>query len=78
MTVWHLSRSAHPQAKAAREVLVRLSGRQMKHRQAFTLPALLAGMWVLLAMIEVLESYSLDDLRDLAALALPDPTSQPP
>lgn len=78
VTVWRLARSEHPQAERAREMLVRLSGRQMKHRQTFTLPALLAGMWVLLAMLEAMESYSLDELRVLAALALPDPTSRPP
>jgi hypothetical protein len=78
VTVWNLSRSDHPRAEGARKLLVRLSGRQMKHRQAFTLPALLAGMWVLLTMIEVLESHTLDELRALAALALPEPTSQPP
>ena len=78
VAVWDLSHSAHPQAERARTLLVRLSGGQMKHRQAFTLPALLAGMWVLLAMIEVLESHSLDELRDFTALALPGPTSRPP
>lgn len=78
VTVWRLARSEHPQAERARALLVRLSGRQMKHRQTFTLPALLAGMWVLLAMLEALESHSPDQLRALAALALPDPTSRPP
>jgi hypothetical protein len=44
VTVWRLARSTHPQASEARQMLVRLSGRQMKHRCEFTLPALLAGM----------------------------------
>jgi hypothetical protein len=77
VTVWRLARSTAPQAERARTLLVRLSGRQMKPRCPFTLPALLAGMWVLLTMLEILESYSLDDLRTLADLALPRPT-QPP
>lgn len=64
--VWRLARSEHPQAASARTLLVRLSGRQMKRGRPFTEPALLAGLWVLLAMLGVLESYSLEDLNDLA------------
>jgi hypothetical protein len=77
VNVWQLARSEHPQAAEARALLVRLSGRQMKHRRTFTLPALLAGMWVLLAMLEAFETYSADELRNLAqvALSLPFPDS---
>ena len=64
--VWQLARSEHPQAAAARRLLVRLSGRQMKSGVEYTMPALLAGLWVLLAMLEALEDYSLDDLRSLS------------
>jgi hypothetical protein len=78
VTVWRLSRSAHPQAERAREVLVRLSGRQMKHGRKFTLPALLAGLWTLLAMFEILETYSIDDLHKLAELCVPFPRANPP
>jgi hypothetical protein len=53
VTVWRLARSTQPQAAPARRLLVRLSGRQMKHKQEFTIPALLAGLWTLLSMIEV-------------------------
>jgi hypothetical protein len=77
VTVWRLARSTHPQAEQARDMLVRLSGRQMKYRRKFTLPALLAGLWTLVAMIETLETYSLDELRQFAKLCLP-PTAQPP
>jgi hypothetical protein len=77
VVVWRLARSQDPRAEKARELLVRLSGRQVKRTRKFTMPALLAGMWVLLAMMEVLESYSQEDLRELAALALgrPPPTT---
>jgi len=71
VTVWRLARSEHPQAKEARRFLVRLSGRQMKHKTTFTMPALLAGMWVLLAMLDTWEHYSPDDIRALADVALP-------
>jgi hypothetical protein len=69
-TVWRLARSTHPQAAPARRLLVRLSGRQMKHKQEFTIPAMLAGLWTLLSMIEVLNHYSLDEIRELAASCL--------
>jgi hypothetical protein len=38
-----------------REFLVRLSGRQMKRYRPVTAPALLAGLHLLLTMLEVLE-----------------------
>ena len=75
-TVWSLARSQHPRADAARRLLVRLSGRQMKRGVAFTMPALLAGLWTMLAMLEVLEHHSLSELRELATLIRPTP--QPP
>ena len=78
VTVWRLARSSHPQAEAARHLLVRLSGRQMKHGRPFTLPALLAGLWTLLAMLEALNEYTLHDLRILADVALAHLRSQPP
>jgi len=71
MLVWQLARSTQPQADEARQFLVRLSGRQMKRKTPFTMPALLAGMWVLLAMLDALETHTIDQIRDFAALALP-------
>lgn len=77
VTVWQLARSEHPQAAPARDLLVRLSGRQMKHRCRFTLPALLAGLWTLLAILDVLQSHSVAQLEKLAELTFntsgPDP-----
>jgi hypothetical protein len=73
VVIWRLARSQDPRAEEARNFLVRLSGRQIKRTQKFTMPALLAGMWVLLAMMEALESYSPEDLRELARFALGRP-----
>ena len=73
VVVWHLARSQAPQAEEARNLLVRLSGRQVKRTKKFTMPALLAGLWVLLTMTEVLESYSPEELRELAHIALGRP-----
>jgi hypothetical protein len=68
VVVWHVARSEAPEAEELRQLLVRLSGRQMKRNRPFTEPALLAGLWVLLAMLSVLEQYHPDDLRRLAEL----------
>lgn len=73
VTVWRLARSSHPQAANARQLLVRLSGRQMKRSQPWTMPAMLAGMWNLLAMMEVLHHYSPDELHELAQIAFAKP-----
>jgi hypothetical protein len=68
--VWRLER--HPSAEAAdlRRLLVRLSGRQMRWGREATAPALLAGLWVLLALLAVLEEHSLEELRRFKKLAL--------
>jgi hypothetical protein len=68
--VWRLQR--HPSAEAAnlRQLLVRLSGRQMRWGREATAPALLAGLWVLLAMLEILEEHSVEELRRFKKLAL--------
>lgn len=64
--VWQLSRADGSQAKELRTVLVRLSGRQMKWKREWTMPALLQGMCVLLAALDVLDQYDLSQLRQLA------------
>jgi hypothetical protein len=69
--VWQLMRSTAPEADALRTLLVRLSGRQMKRGRPFTAPALLAGLWVFLSMLEVLDHYDVADLRRLAKALLP-------
>ncbi len=73
VTVWRIARSEHAAADQTREVLVRLSGRQMKHSKPFTIPAMLAGMWTLLAMLALLEEYSLEEIRKIAEPILANP-----
>jgi hypothetical protein len=70
-TVWQLAGDPSPEGAAARALLIRLSGRQMKRSRPFTEPALLAGLWVLLAMLDVLDHYTLADLRRAAAVCFP-------
>lgn len=69
--VWLLQRQSTPVAKQCQRVLVRLSGRQMKRRRPVTAPALLAGLEKLLAVLDLLEHYTLDDLRCLIRQAIP-------
>lgn len=73
VVVWSLARSRAPKAPEARQLLVRLSGRLMKRGVEFTEPALLAGMWVLLAMLDTLEEHTPAQLRRLAEEFLPLP-----
>lgn len=68
--VWRLARSAAPEAEEARGLLVRLSGRQMAWGVAFTPEALLAGLWVLLAMLEVMQRAPRSRLQELADFIL--------
>jgi hypothetical protein len=62
--VWTLARSTLPEAERVRTFLVRLSGRQMG-RRPFTEPALLAGLWVYLAMVEAQQHYDLQEMKAL-------------
>jgi hypothetical protein len=76
VVVWKLARDPAPAAEEFRAVLVRLSGRQMKWARgrghaAFTEPALLAGLGVLLPMLELLRTHDPGDLLDLAHRSLP-------
>lgn len=73
VVVWNLARQEHPQAVAMKQLLVRLSGRQMKRHVAWTLPSLLAGLWVLLAATNLLQDYTPEQIRSMAHRALGKP-----
>jgi hypothetical protein len=68
--VWRLERQEAAEAAALRGLLVRLGGRQMKRGRESTAPALLAGLWSLLAMLGVLDEHSVEDLRRYRDLLL--------
>jgi len=74
VVVWRLAVSEHPAARPARKLLMRLSGRQVRRGVEFTLPAMLAGLWNLLAMLAILDDQSLDEVRELAEVILGHPT----
>jgi len=68
--VWALMQAEEPEAKVLREFLVRLSGRMMKRGVDYTGPALLAGMWNLLAILDALERYPLREIEGMTRLLL--------
>ena len=67
VVVWQLQADDSPQAVEFKNILVRLSGRQMKRRRPHTAPALLAGLWVLLSTLALLEHCDLRQLKRLVA-----------
>jgi len=76
VVVWKLARDERPEAAELRDVLMRLSGRLTRRVKGngivpFTEPALLAGLGVLLPMLELLRTHDPDNLRRLADRALP-------
>jgi hypothetical protein len=73
VSVWRLRAQEGAAAAACRKFLVRLSGRQMKWGVADTVPALLCGLHILLAMLDTLDHYSLEQLQEFARIVLPQP-----
>jgi hypothetical protein len=69
VTVWAIAADTSKEAAELRTFLVKLSGRQMRHKKAFTNPALLAGLWIFLSMSEILKAYSQGELDNLKATA---------
>jgi hypothetical protein len=67
VVVWQLQADDSPEATELKDILIRLSGRQTKRKRPHTAPALLAGLWVLLSMLALLEHCDLDHLKTLAA-----------
>ena len=67
VVVWQLQADESPEAEELKNVLIRLSGRQTKRKRPHTAPALLAGLWVLLSMLALLDHCDLDHLKALAS-----------
>ena len=72
LTVWHLQQDPSADATRLKGILIRLSGRQMKHRVKDTASALLAGLDKLPAMADLLETHDLNDILTLARRLLPN------
>jgi hypothetical protein len=75
--VWKVARSERPEGQTLRDLLVRLSGRQVHRAPGFTNPSLLAGLYVLLNVLEVVEHYDPRALRELLTDVL-EPAPEPP
>ena len=69
VTVWAIAADKSKEAAELRAFLIKLSGRQMRHKMEFTNPALLAGLWVFLSMLEIMNAYSQEELDSLKATA---------
>jgi hypothetical protein len=77
VVVWQLGRETKPEAVEFRDLLIRLSGRQMRKGKTFSAPAMLAGLWVLISMLSLLDDHDLDHLRRLTQMALGDARAGP-
>jgi hypothetical protein len=74
VVVWQLARDPSPQAHELRQLLVQLSGRQIKlthQARGFTEPALMAGLGILIPMLHVLTQYEPEEILRLAQAVLP-------
>ena len=69
VSVWAIAADNSQESTELRTFLIKLSGRQMRHKKEFTNPALLAGLWVFLSMLEIMETYSQEELNSLKATA---------
>jgi hypothetical protein len=61
--VWQLQSDNTPQATEIKHFLVRLSGRQMKKNRPITPSALLEGLWLFLILMDTLDHYPIEQLR---------------
>lgn len=63
--VWKLANSKDEKAIEVRDLLIRISGRQMSYGVNFTYPALFDGFWTLLTMFDLFELYDYDTLLEM-------------
>lgn len=64
--VWAIADNS-TEAAELRTFLIKLSGWQMRHNPAFTNPALLAGLWIFLSLLDITQAYSQEELDTLKA-----------
>lgn len=65
---WQIMHLEGEKAESFKAFLVKLSGRQMKWKQRVTLSALLDGLFKLFMLLDVLELYSMDELKEMAKM----------
>lgn len=69
VVVWRLERQTTPAAETCKKILMKLSGRQTKRTRPVTTSGLLAGLHTLLAILCVLDQYSVQEIRDIVRAA---------
>jgi hypothetical protein len=67
---WRVQRCSDEQNQKVRAFLTRLSGRQQKRGHLESAPAILAGLSILLNTLQLLSEYSIDELNEIAAIAI--------
>jgi NAD(P)-dependent dehydrogenase (short-subunit alcohol dehydrogenase family) len=65
VVAWRVVRDRTPAGRTLARLLVRRSGRQMKRSKPVTDSAVMAGLGKLLAVLDVLEDVSVEELRQL-------------
>jgi hypothetical protein len=75
--VWKVARDSSAEGQKLRALLARMSGRQINRADGFTEPALLAGLYVLLNTLEIIEHCDPQELRRLLNTVL-KPALEPP
>lgn len=71
VVVWQIMRAEGIEAEQMRGLLIRLSGRQVR-RGRVTASALLAGMWVLVSMLDVVQQYEMAEIKEMARQTMLD------
>ena len=66
---WKLYNDESPDATKLKTFIIKLSGRLTKRSKPVTHPALLAGLWVFLQLIEVINNYSEEEIKTYKELA---------
>lgn len=69
VTVWAIAASQEKSVSEFRDFLIKLSGRQVRKSVGFSHPALLDGLWTWLAMTQVMQDYSPEELDNLRKVA---------
>jgi len=60
--VWKIERYEEKNPPIVRKFLVQLSGRFIEKNKKYTTPAILAGLWVFMKMMNVLAIYDVETL----------------
>jgi hypothetical protein len=71
--VYRLAQAPGEEAEQARSLLVKLSGRLMRHGVKFTVPALLAGLYALLQIESAMETFTREELMKVRELVMGHP-----